>query len=118
VSVNKKAAVPAVSTKVLMPFLNDNHLTFLRQFLGPRQLLDLEALRLPKNNSALLTVAFADMDVNGGVIVAVKEESKIHPSRKLLASIQATVGDRRKAILILPSKLRCQSQWRRSVHER
>ncbi len=67
-----------------MPFLNNNHLTFLSKFLRPRQLLDLEALRLSKNNFALhiedgFTVAFADMDVNGGVIVAVKEESKSIP---------------------------------------
>ena len=47
-----KAAVLAVSTKVLMPFLNYNHLTSLRQILRPRQLLDLEALRLSNNNSA------------------------------------------------------------------
>ena len=55
-----------------------------------------------------------------GVIVAVKRRIEIHPSRKLSASIQTTVGHSRKAILIaqrLSSPGSCRPFWAsRSAH--
>ena len=100
---SSQTAERAMSAKVFMPLLNYQLFIFFRKFFSPRQLAQLESLRLAEFHLIFhfkhrLAAAVTDMNVNRAVFVAVNEK----PESVLLKNRRHNC-DEVKTVLVIPN---------------